>query len=576
MGTNGLHVYVYDDRHRLNQADARGHFGIVHELGHYVFALYDEYIDQHNNPASCINATSQVASIMDGGTTVQPQNRRTNWSLPQDQATCERTAQFQKGNMVSWPWIITYTQQTYAAALTQPADYIAAAPAGHQALTFNYYDCKVRAVVCIDQSGSMGYENKLGAAKQGGKLFVDLTQPGDELGVTAYSDSASTIYAMAVMTATTKAAAKSAIDGLGSTGSTNIGGGLQQSLGLITGQGKAVSNEVIILLSDGQHNTGTHPSNVIPALKARGVTVYTIGLGSDADAALMSEIASSTGGSYYFSPTGAGLSALYNSIFAQMRNDGMITKLNGTMASGEQTKQRIRIDDYTQAGGAATFILSWSDGTLDLGLRRPNGTSVADNDPDVISHVSEPNNEIYVMRNPAKGNWDADVRAVVVPGTFVNYDLQVNSPASSGVAVQAMTKKSHYDRYEPIVVQVSVHAPASGTSDGGPVAGANVDVDVSVDGKVVDNMSLFDDGNPASGDAKANDGIYTGTFTPSPYTGKGSYTFDATVNNTNGVLAPPDEQWDGFPVWNGAAVAPFVRRASVTVGVDPGPRPPDA
>ena len=83
-----------------------------------------------------------------------------------------------------------------------------------------------------------------------------------------------------------------------------------------------------------------------------------IGLGSDADAALMSEIASSTGGSYYYTSTGGGLSAHYNSIFAQMRSDGMITKVNGTLASGEQTKQRIRIDDYTQAGGGATFILS--------------------------------------------------------------------------------------------------------------------------------------------------------------------------------------------------------------------------
>ena len=45
LGKPNRNVYVYDGTHTRNDAAARGHFGIVHELGHYVFKLYDEYKD---------------------------------------------------------------------------------------------------------------------------------------------------------------------------------------------------------------------------------------------------------------------------------------------------------------------------------------------------------------------------------------------------------------------------------------------------------------------------------------------------------------------------------------------------
>ncbi|MBN1669046.1 MAG: hypothetical protein JW862_18275, partial [Anaerolineales bacterium] len=81
MGVTGLHIFVYQDTHSQDVPAARGHFGVVHELGHYLFGMYDSYIDRNNNPTSCINATSTVATIMDGGTTVQPKNARTEWTL---------------------------------------------------------------------------------------------------------------------------------------------------------------------------------------------------------------------------------------------------------------------------------------------------------------------------------------------------------------------------------------------------------------------------------------------------------------------------------------------------------------
>lgn len=568
LGTPGRNVDVYDGTHTRNEAAARGQFGIVHELGHYVFALYDEYKDTAGNSRSCISPTSTVASIMDGGTTVQPKNQRTEWSHPTYTAACSNTAQYQRRNMTCWPWIVQYAANTYAVTLTQPTTLTQATPAGHQALTFNYYECKVRAVVTLDRSGSMA-GSKMDTAKAGGRLFVDLTRATDELGVSSYSSSASVDYTINTMTDTNKTAAKAAINALSASGATNIGGGLQTSLNMITGEGDPVSNEVIILLSDGQHNTGTHPDAVIPALKARGVVVYTIGIG-DADAALMSSIAKQTGGSYYYAAGTAGLQAHFNAIFTQMRNDGMTTKLSEEIGTGQTKTHTVYIDAYTTAAGEATFILSWdsSSDDLDLTLKRPDDTAVGDSDPDVLVHEEDAQSEMYRMSDPPTGNWTVEVTAVSVTGQ-ANYDLQVNSVASSNVAVTVNTDQDSYTTADKILVQASVRAPAQGGTEGERVAGAVVSATVKVSDTVVSTLRLYDDGAAAHGDERPDDGVYSNYF--SNFAGEGSYEFDVTVENESGTTAPPDEEWPGFPVWTGSPVDPFTRRASVTVNVTAAP-----
>ena len=55
-------------------------------------------------------------------------------------------------------------------------------------------------------------------------------------------------------------------------------------------------SEAILLLSDGAQNTGTDPLSVLDDLKARGVRVYAVAIGADADAILLRQLAEETGG----------------------------------------------------------------------------------------------------------------------------------------------------------------------------------------------------------------------------------------------------------------------------------------
>lgn len=105
---------------------------------------------------------------------------------------------------------------------------------------------------------------------------------------------------------------------------TNIGGGLELALNELTKDGaRPESKKVIILLTDGvatePKNPGqpTYPSifaeSVSQIALAKGITVYTIGLGSGIDSALLKKIASKDS-HYFFAPNKSTLSGIYADI----------------------------------------------------------------------------------------------------------------------------------------------------------------------------------------------------------------------------------------------------------------------
>lgn len=97
--------------------------------------------------------------------------------------------------------------------------------------------------------------------------------------------------------------------------STAIGDALMQSLHTLKfGQAQ---NRVIVLLTDGEHNAGSHsPKEAVDAAKKENVKVYTIGIGkkSDYDAALLDTIAKETGGQSYAAQNADDLAAVYRQI----------------------------------------------------------------------------------------------------------------------------------------------------------------------------------------------------------------------------------------------------------------------
>ena len=96
---------------------------------------------------------------------------------------------------------------------------------------------------------------------------------------------------------------------------TAIGEGIEQSIRALM-YSKAKS-KVIILLSDGEHNSGRiSPKDAVKIAQDQGVKIYTIAVGDDFDPAVLQEIAAQTDGKSFAAVNEDELKGVYEEINA--------------------------------------------------------------------------------------------------------------------------------------------------------------------------------------------------------------------------------------------------------------------
>jgi Ca-activated chloride channel homolog len=137
-------------------------------------------------------------------------------------------------------------------------------------------------VLAMDTSTSMLADDftitRLEAAREAATVFVDSVEGKSNIGMVSF---ASTIFVDKDLTSD-KGEIKKIINGLDikESGGTNIGDTLISSTNLL-GQSEAQKSKVVILLTDGQSNTGTPVDVAIAYAKSRGIIVHTIGVGTE-------------------------------------------------------------------------------------------------------------------------------------------------------------------------------------------------------------------------------------------------------------------------------------------------------
>lgn len=588
LGTSGRHIWI-SQTHKSTSGAAIGQLGLTHEMGHYVLNLGDEYkgtaVPKAGAPAgtpekdpdeeffcSLANGAGK-ASIMDGGTKVSPNNTRTEFCTdPDDGFTTTHesgyingenyftNAQQKKHSESAWETISKIATSKYGVTINEPSSEPQNSITGHSAITWEKVACDSRTVVSIDRSGSMG-GSRLSIAKAGGILFVDLARVGDDLGVTSFATSASVDFALQeVIDNTTKQNAKNAINAISSSGSTSIGGGLRTSLNQIL-TGTRTNIESIVLLSDGNHNSGEDPSDVIPDLITAKVKVYTIAVGSGADVTTLQSIATQTGGSFFSASSDTDLPAIFTLISADLASEGVLKSASEDLPAGNTFTQDVFVDNQVSD---LTFIVTWNTGSPTVTLKSPAGRdinpSVAAADPD-IEYTAESSHVLYKITGLGlePGTWDV----VVASSAGASTDFVLQALGTSGaIQFSALTDKSQYTYPEPVLLEVSVVAIL-------PVVQATVNASVvRADGSTISNLKMFDDGT--NGDVVPNDGVYTIIF--NSFAGDGVYTFTLRVDNEAGtaVAVSPDvgeEDPDDVP----PIIPPFVREEVVVIQLEGAP-----
>lgn len=158
-------------------------------------------------------------------------------------------------------------------------------------------------VFVLDASGSMRGE-PLEQVIRSVELLVELLAPEDKVGVVSFSDDATVVCPLALLSVDTKRLVKRRTGGVRALSGTNIEAGLVCAKNLL-GARTAHDRQVIVLLSDGAPNVGTASvdglAKIVEPMRADS-SIVTLGYGAAHNSDVLHGIANAGGGQYWFIP----------------------------------------------------------------------------------------------------------------------------------------------------------------------------------------------------------------------------------------------------------------------------------
>jgi len=217
----------------------------------------------------------------------------------------------------------------------------------------------VNLALVIDRSSSMsGY--KLKQAKQAARHLVEQLGPDDRLALVHYGSDVQHLQSLAA-TPDNRERMLHYIDGIWDDGGTNIGAGLQTGRMLVAGARSPGSVNRLILLSDGQPTEGVVEAEdltqVVKGIRAEGITVSAIGVGTDFNEDLMQGFAEYGAGAYGFLEDAGQLASLFQRDLRQAS-----TSVARDVVLGFSLPEHVRLEEVLgyraqQEGGRVTVRL---------------------------------------------------------------------------------------------------------------------------------------------------------------------------------------------------------------------------
>jgi Ca-activated chloride channel homolog len=179
----------------------------------------------------------------------------------------------------------------------------------------------VNIAIVLDRSGSMKGE-KIRKAREAAIEALDKLESDDVVSVIAYNHHVNVVVPATKLS--DRQAVYSAIRSLEADGNTALFGGVSKGAGEVMKFYDRSRVNRIILLSDGLANVGPSSTGELAALGASlikdGISVTTIGLGSDYNEDLMAELAKRSDGNHYFVESADDLGRIFDGEFGNVSN----------------------------------------------------------------------------------------------------------------------------------------------------------------------------------------------------------------------------------------------------------------
>ncbi len=155
----------------------------------------------------------------------------------------------------------------------------------------------------VDRSGSMTGE-KIRLAKLAVEQSITRLQSDDRFSIVAYDNYIDVVFESELATPGAKQRAMFALNAVDARGSTNLGEGWLRGCEQVARMQAADGVNRCLLLTDGLANTGLTDRDELAthanALRLRGVSTTTFGVGTDFDEVLLAAMANAGGGNFYY------------------------------------------------------------------------------------------------------------------------------------------------------------------------------------------------------------------------------------------------------------------------------------
>ena len=155
-------------------------------------------------------------------------------------------------------------------------------------------------VIVTDVSGSMGWDDKLLAAKDAANLFIDASNSSEGLGLVSYDHNVVDTLGIQFATLPHRTAAHTEVNSYVDLGATSIGDGLNEAVTLLGASTTGNERCQFTLLSDGMENSSLFWADVQAAVVGTDCPVMSVAFGPASNELLMEQIATATGGVSYY------------------------------------------------------------------------------------------------------------------------------------------------------------------------------------------------------------------------------------------------------------------------------------
>lgn len=420
---------------------------------------------------------------------------------------------------------------------------------------------KIDVILIVDGSGSMEWPDRdPGRLRiQGGKLFIDLCEKGDRIGVVDFSTDAKIVFPLYEFLAPQdKEILKEKIEKIEAKGEfTDITLALEMALKEMA-RARAEGAKAVIILTDGDMdpdpgreifspynqdymkethqaalkketikqikekykkivapiNTEKLRKNVLLGYKEQKIPVFTIAFGNGADIPLLKEIADVTATemgirNFYFIENASRLQPIFSEIVEQLKKSKEKIAEKEIEFSGEEIIHKVNIDDFIrEVNFKFIFGQNVDQSDVNIVLKDPNGDIISrTTKKEGIGHIFEKGYELYNIFNPLPGTWEAKISGK----KDVKLDITISTWGRSEMRIVAENIKSEYIAGDQIPIVASLQIDGKRITSRDFLNNLKLYATIENPKREVEKIDLFDDGQHS--DMSAADGFYGNSYT---------------------------------------------------------------